>query len=416
MKTWSVGLLSALMPIALAAFCNAADPAVQGSQSQQTSSISLVVNLDLAFPTPNTVSFFVASGTQLTSENDVYTGGYGIQGGFFGTSRVNSVPSLSAPCLYASDSATNDIASVSLASQQVVGNFSGSQTDDGSANGIGLAVNANYLYASYSASNTIGTFSLQSGCGLTFLGDIPAIGLQGGSVTGMAVNGSILVVAYGDGSIQSFNVASGIPVPNNDLQNSTGYAVANSCCYFAGPSMPSGVDITQDGKFAIFGDISATSTVEVSSLSSGKLATTVTYPMTGVQGAAVDAGAIRLSPDESLLYIANSESGTVMGAFFNKTTGKLTHGCNSPTLLGFNFQPWLGSLATRDTTGTGTVLYVAEFGRDFIEVNHGPASQIGIISVTSNGTTCTLREATNSPLPLTFPGALSIGVYPPRPF
>ena len=128
MKTWSVGLLSALMPIALAAFCNAADPAVQGSQSQQTSSISLVVNLDLAFPTPNTVSFFVASGTQLTSENDVYTGGYGIQGGFFGTSRVNSVPSLSAPCLYASDSATNDIASVSLASQQVISNISGSQT------------------------------------------------------------------------------------------------------------------------------------------------------------------------------------------------------------------------------------------------------------------------------------------------
>src|SRR5271170_4881628 len=100
MKTWTVGLLSALMPIALTVLCDAVDPAVQSSQSsQQTSSISLVVNLDLAFPTPNTVSFFLASGTQLTSENDVYTGGYGIQGGFFGTSRVNSVPSLSAPCL-----------------------------------------------------------------------------------------------------------------------------------------------------------------------------------------------------------------------------------------------------------------------------------------------------------------------------
>lgn len=416
MKTWTRGLLLAVMPVALAAFCTAIDPAAQGSQSQPSGSISVVVNQDIAFPTPNAIDFYLAGGTQLMFQNSVYTGGYGIQGGFFGTSRVNSVPSLSAPCIYVSDAGSHDIASFSLSSQQLVGNFSGSQTDDGSSNGIGLAVNTNYLYASFTSSNTIGAFALQTGCGLNFLGDVPATGLQGGSVTGMAVNGSILVVAYGDGSIQSFNVTSGMPVSNNDLQNSTGYTAYNQYWY-AGPSMPSGVDITQDGRFAIFGDISATSTVEVSSLSTGKLATTVAYTVGPfVQGAGVDAGAIRLSPNQSLLYMANSESGTVTAAFFNPTTGTFKKGCTSPTLQGFNGHPWLGSVVTRDTTGTGTVLYVAEFGRDYLEVNHGPASQIGILTVTSNGSTCSLTETTNSPIPLFFPGALSIGVYPPRPF
>lgn len=417
MNTWTRGLLSAVMPLALAALCSAAGPVAQGDKAPPTGSISVVINQDTTFPTGNALAFYTGSGTQLTYQNNVNTGGFGIQGGFFGTSRVNSVPSLAAPCVYASDSGSNDIASISLSSQQLVGNFMGSQTDDGSSNGIGLAVNASYLYASYTASNTIGTFALQSGCGLTFLGDVPAIGLQGGSLTGMAVNGKMLVAAYGDGSIQSFNVTGGMPVSNNDLQNSTGYTASNPCCWFAGPSMPSGVDITQDGRFAVFGDISATATVEVSNLTSGKLATTVIYDAgpTG-QGAVVDAGNVRLSPDESLLYIANSESGTVTGAFFNPTTGVITRGCASKTLRGFSFRPWLGSVVTRDTTGTGNLLYVAEFGRDYLEVNHGPASEIGMLTVTSNGKTCTLTETSTSPVPLVFPGALSIGVYPPRPF
>jgi 6-phosphogluconolactonase (cycloisomerase 2 family) len=354
----------------------------------------------------NAVGFLKTSGTQLLNLNSVLTGGFGIQGGFFGTQRVTSLPSLTAPCLYVSDAGTNDIAAVSLLGQQLMGTFSASQTDDGSTNGIGLAVSSQYLYASFTASATIATFSLQGNCGLTFLGDISAVGLQGGSVSGMAVNGNILVVAYGDGSIQSFNVSNGIPVSNGDLQNSTGYSSSKS------RPMPSGVDITQNGGYAIFGDVGPTATVEVSSLASGKLATTVVY----LVGPVVDAGSIRLSPDQHLLYISSSESGKIIAIFFNATTGVVTRGCISSTLNGFNSRPWLGSVATRDTSGTGNVLYVAEFGRDYLEVNHGPSSAIGILTITSTGTTCNLREASGSPQLLPFPGSLSIGVYPPRPF
>jgi len=413
MKIWndiSRWPLAFLTLITFAGLCPASDPGSTGRQP--ANSIIVAVNQDTTFPAPNATVFYSVNGTQLTYQSATNTGGYGIQGGFFGTSRVSSVPSLSAPCIYASDASSNDIASISLPSQQLVGTFFPSSSDDGSTNGIGLAVNANYLYASFTASNTIGTFSLQTGCGLTFLGDVSALGLQGGSISGMAVNGTILVVAYGDGSIESFNVAGGLPVSNGDRQNSNGYTGTSSCQSCGSGSLPSGVDLTADGQFALFGDIAAKTIVEVSSLTTGKLAPTAVYHV----GNAVDAGAIRLSPDESLLYIANSEAGSVTAAFFDKTLGTVASGCTSRTLKGFNALPWLGSVLTRDPTGTGNILYVDEFARDTSEVNHGAPSQIGILTITSNGTSCSLTETSTSPVLLTFPGALSIGVYPPRPF
>jgi hypothetical protein len=392
---------------ALTVCCSAASPAAGDGNSPPATPIYVVANQDLALPFQNQIAFYLASGTQLTQQSSVSDGGYGIQGGFFGAQRVNSVPNASATCFYVSNAASNDIASISLQTQQLIGNFSGSQKDSGSANGIGLAVNNNYLYAGYTSSKTIATFSTQSGCGLTFLGDTPAVGLHSGPPIGMAVNGKLLVVAYGDGSIQSFNVTGGIPVANPDLRNSNGYVSGG-----AFNSLPSAVDMTQDGRFAIFGDVAPTATVEVAFVGAGRLQGTTVYRL----GTAVDAGSVRLSPDQSLIYMANSESGTVTAAFFNKSTGQVTPGCTSPTLQGFNGRPWLGSVVTRDTTGTGNVLYVAEFGRDRFEINHGPSSALGILTVTSNGVSCSLKESTNSPVIMSFPGTLSLGVFPPRPF
>ena len=412
MKTWNRRLWRAAALLACPALALAIDPGPAHSQDRPASSVIVAVNQDLAFPTSNATAFYLSSGTQLTYQGVASTGGYGIQGGFFGTSRVNSAPSLSAPCLYVSDAFSNDIASISMPTEQPAGTFFGSASDNGGTNGIGLAVNSNYLYASFTASNTLGAFTLQAGCGLAFLGDVSAVGLRGGSVTGMAVNGTILVVAYGDGSIESFNVSGGMPISNGDRQYSTGYTGSTSCGRCGSGSLPSGVDLTDDGKFAIFGDISHTTIVEVSSLTTGKLSQTAVYEV----GDAVDAGAIRLSPDASLLYIANSEAGSVTAAFFDKTTGVATRGCISPTLIGFNALPWLGSVVTRDTTGTGNLLYVDEFGRDTVEPNHGVPSQIGILTITSDGKSCALAETSTSPVPLIYPGALSIAVYPPRPF
>ena len=353
----------------------------------------------------NYSSFYTAVVVQgqptLTNQHGVLTEGTGIGGGFFGANRVVLPPSSTAQCEYISDANSGDIAAINIQTQQLVGTSMGSSNDIGTSNGIGMAMNQNYLYAGYTLSNTIATFSVGAGCQLTFLGDITVAPLNGGWIAGMALNGNMLVVAYIDGSIQSFNVSNGIPISNNDEQNSTGFAAA----YF-----PDGVDITQDGHFAIFGDAAVTTTVEVSDISSGKLLPTSLYILgdaTRSIAPVVNSSTVRLSPDESLLYIGNSQSGNVSAAFFNKNTGRVSGGCVSKQLTNF-YNPWsyVGSLATRDTTGNGNVLYAAEFG-----------SSIAILNVMSTGTTCTLTEAPSSPVGDNLsPGLLSIQVFPPRPF
>ncbi len=348
---------------------------------------------------------FTAGGTQndptLSFLQSINTQGLGIGGGFFGTPRLAMLPSSTTQCLYVSDAGTGDIASINIQSMSLVGNYLGSSNDIGTSNGIGMVMNQNYLYAGYSTSNTIATFAVGAGCTLSFLGDITVAPLNGGWVAGMAVNGNIMVVTYIDGSIESFNIANGIPVSNNDEKNSFGFIQS----YY-----PDSVDITQDGHFAIFGDAAVPTVVEVSDLSTGKLAPTVMYQVgqqSNVIGPGVNSATARLSPDESLIYIGNSQNGFVNAAFFNKSNGRVTAGCSSKLLNNF-YNPWsyVGGLQTRDTTGTGNVLYVAEFG-----------SSVGIVNVTSTGTACTLTEAAGSPAAdNSSPGLLNIQVFPPRPF
>jgi len=69
---------------------------------------------------------------------------------------------------------------------------------------------------------------------------------------------------------------------------------------------------------------------------------------------------------------------------------------------------YLGALALDKTTGTGGVVYVAEYGAP---------SSIGMINVKSAGGKCTLKELSKSPVadPKS-PGLLSIGAFPPRRF
>jgi hypothetical protein len=126
-------------------------------------------------------------------------------------------------------------------------------------------------------------------------------------------------------------------------------------------------------------------------------------------GSIRNSSTVLLSPDETLLYIGNTQGGKVMAAFFDKTNGTLSKGCTSDFLKGFDTSwAYVGTLATETTTGTGRVLYAAEFG--------SPGS-IGIVEVKSSGGRCTLKEIQESPvIDPQSPGLLSIGVFPPRSF
>jgi hypothetical protein len=351
-------------------------------------------------PAGSTVTFYsVESNGALDNKVVIPTGGVGIFGGFFASSRIAIVPQGNDVCVFASNAASGDISGISAATLTLTGTFLASSTDTATSNGIGVAANANYLYATFSTSSTIATFTVQPGCLLAFVGDVSALGLNSGVVGGMAIHGSTMVVTYGDGSIESFNIAAGVPVSNGDAQNSSG---------FANDHVPNGVDITADGHFAIFGDASTVSTLEVSDISSGKLASTIAYDV----GKSWNSGNVRLTPDESLIIVSNNSGGAVTAVPFDKTTGKIGSGCTSGALRGFyNTWSYAGAAQMQLPTALGGLIYVPEFGSNGY-------SSIGVVQVTTAGKTCTLSETASSPIVDNSDHSelLSIGIYPVRPF
>lgn len=363
----------------------------------QSAARVIVTNDDLPNVLPNTVSFYsVAPNGAVTLQGRLNTGGYGNSGGYFSASRIKVARDGNTDCAYVSNAWSGGISGISLNDRRVAGIFSGADTDLGPDNGISLALNDDhsYLYAGYTTSNTIGTFAVEPGCVLSYVGSIVAVGKNAGWPSGMVVGGKLLVVAYVDGSIESFNVASGVPVSNGDLQNTPGAAF---------DYLPSGVQITKNGHYAIFGDNSTFTAIEVSDLSGGKLAPPVLYEMP----TALNSANILLSPDESMLYIVNNASGQITAAFFNPATGVVSPGCVSPPMKFFT-KKWTFSseLATANDSGTGGQLYVTEIGAP---------SYIGVVNVQSNGAQCALEEDAQSPILDPNSGALiSFSAYTPQ--
>jgi 6-phosphogluconolactonase (cycloisomerase 2 family) len=358
----------------------------------------VITNDDVSQQILNSATFYtVGEDGTLSLTATVSTRGDGIAGGFFGAKRIVAFPNGKSECVYASNAQTGNIVGILVKTLTIAGQAFGSKKDKGSSNGVGLAMNTHYLYASFTDSNTIGTFQVKPGCKIKFVGDIAVRGLQGGVVDGMAVHQDMLVATYGDGSIESFNVSAGVPVSNGDEQNSTGSNTGNT--------YPNGVDITEDGRFVIFGDTATSTVVEVSDVSSGKLTPTVVYHL----GTGLSSSNIMLSPDETLLYESNTQGGTITAAFFDKSTGRLSRGCRSASLKGYVVNwSYVGALTLEETSGTGGALYVAEYGAP---------SSIAEIRVKSAGGKCTLEEFSNSPvIDPSSPGLLSIASFPPRAF
>lgn len=359
----------------------------------------LVTNEDQANGNSATI-YTMGTGGTLTTTASIPTGGFGWNGnGPVASNKVLVSNDANGDCAYLSDFvsiggfAYPDVTGISLRSLTVAGNFLSSNFDQ-ATQGMALAGNASYLYAYFNSSENIGTYQKLPGCKLNFLQDTPASGLNGGTVVGMHVSNQILVMTFSDGSIESFNLASGVAVSNGDLQISTAHAQFG---YWPGP-----VDITSDSHFAIIGDTG--SMVEVSDLSSGKLAPPVLY--SGL-GTGQDSGGIWLSPDQTLLYLSDFDAGRISAARFDKLTGTPSRGCISSTLKGHNrLWSWIASLATLNTTGTGSAIYAAE-----------PDRYIAGVQIAPSGGGCTITEFASSPTYDANAWTLeSIGIFPPRNF
>ncbi len=220
----------------------------------------VVTNDDVTLPFPLTVSFYsVAPDGELTLTQQVQAGGDGIAGGFFGTNRIAVLNSSGQQCVFASAALTGNIAGINVSTLTVGGNVTGSPTDSGASNGIGLAINGQYLYASFTGSNTIGTFQVQPGCTLTFINDLSVAGLAGGMINGMAIHGNLMIATYTDGSIQSFNISAGTPVSNGDEQYSTATLSSDDATYPNSIDTTVGVNLPEE-----MSDTSTTDAVEVS--------------------------------------------------------------------------------------------------------------------------------------------------------
>ena len=70
-----------------------------------------------------------------------------------------------------------------------------------------------------------------------------------------------------------------------------------------------------------------------------------------------------LSPDETVLYVANTQGASVTVFFFDKTTGRLSAGCTSDRIRRESKKwSYLAGLALASPTGNGDGVYVAEYG------------------------------------------------------
>lgn len=348
------------------------------------------------------ISFYTAGPNgALTLKEQIRLGkpGAGNVGGFFGANRIQALSSGSQQCVFASAAFEDEIVSISATTLTTASTVNGSPTDDGASNGIGLAVNSHYVYASYADSNTIGTFAVGAGCGLDFIDDVAVSGLAGGSINGMAIHGNIMIATFTDGSIESFDISSGLPVSNDDEKYSTASLQSQYATY------PNSIDITKDGHYAIFGDTSSSTVVEVSDISSGKLARTFVYS----SSASISSSNVILSPDETVLYVVNTQGASVTAFLFDKKTGRLTLGCTSGTIRGQSANwSYLGEAALINQTGTGGGVYVAEFGS---------VAAAAMVTFQSSSTgKCSLHETVQSPFAITSHGLISIGNFPPRAF
>jgi hypothetical protein len=360
----------------------------------------LVSNDDIAFPFTTGIGFFTIGSNGIpVFLQQIQTGQYGAGGGYFGMNRVAMLNSDGQQCVYTSEARSGEIIGINIATLTIGGMTTGSPTDGGTSNGIGLVMNGGYLYASYSDSSTIGTFAVQSGCSLTFISDIAVKGVRVGIINGMAIHGSMLVASYTDGTIESFDISGGTPLSNGDRQSSSATVSSQAATY------ANAIDITSDGHFAIFGDTSTGLSVEVSDISSGKLQKTTVYK----SPVSISSSTILLSPDETLIYVVNTQGASVTALSFNKATGAIAAGCTSPKLAGQS-QNWsyLGGLSLISQTGNGGGVYVAEFGS---------VSGIATVPLTLSGSKCSLKEAPGSPtVDPNGPGLISIGTFPPRSF
>jgi hypothetical protein len=166
------------------------------------------------------------------------------------------------------------------------------------------------------------------------------------------------------------------------------------------------VQVTSNGKFAIFGDnTTGAPQIEVYPINTDfSLGQESVYSNLGPGSNSAN---IHMSPDERFLYVGNISSGQITTLSLDPVKGAVSYACISPVLNGFatNWATTEG-MDTEVKTGAGGYLYVAENAGGL-----SPFSSIGVLAIDEN-TGCA-TEVPGSPfLNLNSPGSFSFVSVP----
>lgn len=359
---------------------------------------TLVANDDSAAPDPpSTVTFYdVGDAGRLGTPHRVSTEGNGVAGGFFGAARVVATAQGDTLCVFASAAQSETIAAFAGPAHRLAGVFGGSHADTRLARGgIALAADQNRVWASFSGAGTLGTFRILPGCRLAFLGDVPARGVRGGEAEALAARGGTLLAAYGDGSLESFDVSGDIPRAHGDRREA-----AEASADFA----PGAIAISPDGRWALASGGATRGVLQVIALAGGRLGAAQNALLTPDWGS----GSLAWGAEPGVLFMSHHAAGRVSAGFFDSATGRVRPGCTSEALRGFGAAfRFIGGVAVAGGKDAGAWLYVPEF-------DAAGQSAIAVLHYAPRGAGCDLAEAAFSPV-RAGPGSalLSIAILPP---
>ena len=207
-------------------------------------------------PNSSTIYKINSNGT-LTQVKVLQTGGTGLGGGFF--AEHGTTVTQNATCLFVVDAGSDDIAAFRASSFTRVGNFSNaalsfSASDAGGS--IALTPNGKYLYGGYSGSGNVGEWKVNSDCSLTFIGTYTPGGIQDEYSDILPTpDGKYLIIPQIDSESAELAAINPITGSLTDTSN-VNWVSINSKCQTYG-CFPTGIDVTKDGKVAIFGDAAA---------------------------------------------------------------------------------------------------------------------------------------------------------------
>jgi hypothetical protein len=325
-----------------------------------------------------------------------------------GTPSIQMVQSGADVCVFLANGTydtANEISAFKYPGARRVGNYTGYSAEN---NVQSLTAAGGYLYAYYYY-GSIASWAIGSGCALNLVQTYSLNDPLPVQISGMATtpDGKTLVLSEQSGSgccVDSFAIG-----PNGTLTEKGPYLV--------NATYPLGLDITADSQYAILGGTpdcpNCTAYVMAIAINSdGSLGAEHDFGQSGGLGNAPPIAYVRLSPDEKYLYTSTGfdDIGQVATLNFTENPLNITYGGCTITLKAPDGTIFARSLATANTSGAGSSLYV---GEDILDGGSG----VGLLMV--NPATGCATEATSSPFVLSDPDGSDISsltAWPPRPF